>query len=232
MGQQDCVTAVQALHLDSAPMMRQSPVCHDLASSRELSIPDETQSMDRTPPAPASTEGSSLQCSEPASPMPIEMMSAKQPQLRTDTKIKDTAFITHALLRKHYKYLLPWLSNQPETPVEEEDPYGSSATSKNCMAGEFHAMSLRIFCDISTAIYDDVRRREEEILPESPQQEPWIRNKQNESRMVLCRTFNEHYVRLVTTVVLEQARRLAEIRIRLHRRYALAKRWDSSPDLG
>jgi hypothetical protein len=35
--------------------------------------------------------------------------------------------------------------------------------------------------------------------------------------MVLCRTINEQYLRLVLALVLELARRIAEIRIRIRR---------------
>jgi hypothetical protein len=121
---------------------------------------------------------------------------------------------------------VPWVSKQPETPVEEERTYSARSTSENRMADEFRRLSLSHFAELSTAVYCDVRRRDELASPASPQPprpEPWMRNKQNESRMVLCRTVNAQYHRLVMAVVLEQARRLAEIRIRIHRRCLIVK---------
>ena len=161
-------------------------------------------------------------------PSPIEIETPKLPPASCNSTGKDPAYTTHALLRKHFNYLLPWVSNQPETPCEDDNTStsGTDTTSETRMADEFRRMSTQHFTDLSTAIYRDVRRREQESSPESPQPprwEPCMRNRQNESRMVLCRTINEQYYGLVMAVVLEQARRLAEIRIRLFRRGFISK---------
>ena len=161
-------------------------------------------------------------------PSPIEIETPKLPPASCNSRSRDPAYTTHALLRKHFNYLLPWVSNLPETPFEDDSAStgGTDTTAENRMADEFRRMSTQHFTDLSTAIYRDVRRREQESSPESPQPprwEPCMRNKQNESRMVLCRTINEQYHRLVMAVVLEQARRLADIRIRILRRDLVSK---------
>lgn len=119
---------------------------------------------------------------------------------------------TQALLQKHISYLEPWVSKQPLPLLGDEKPSESGSKIEN----DFRRMSLPAFADLSTAIYRDVRRREQESSPQSPnppQTPGWERNKENEARMVLCRTINEQYLRLVLALVLELARRIAEIRI-------------------
>ena len=151
---------------------------------------------------------------------PTDADFKKEPQPQLDHILKDPDLTTHALLRKHYKYLLPWLSNQPR-PSADATNIESEALSYKQMTEEFRQLSLSHFTELSWAIYHDVRRREQDALLESttgqPQVETWTRNKQNESRMVLCRILNEHFYRLITAVVLEQARRLSEIRIKIYR---------------
>lgn len=119
---------------------------------------------------------------------------------------------TQALLQKHISYLEPWVSKQPLPFPSDEKPSDSESKIEN----DFRRMSLPAFADLSMAIYKDVRRREQESSPQSPnppQTPGWERNKENEARMVLCRTINEQYLRLVLALVLELARRIAEIRI-------------------
>lgn len=169
-----------------------------------------------------------IRCVSEQGSHPIEVTLSTHAPSSSESKVKDSTFVMHALLRKHYKYLLPWLSNQPETPVEEASVERLGRNADNETADQFRRLSLHNFAELSAVIYSEVRRREE-ILPESAQpsmQEPWTRNKQNEARMVLCRVVKKQYHRLVMAVVLEQARRLAEIRIRLYRRHAIAKGWN------
>ena len=133
---------------------------------------------------------------------------------------KDTQLATHDVLCKHYEYLLLWVSSQPGSPVEDSSGETSNTSSDSRMSSELRQMSLRHFTDLSGAIYRDVRRREKDSSPERTplyKCEPWTRNRQNESRMVLCRTINEHFYHLVMALVLEQARRLAALRMRMHR---------------
>ena len=127
---------------------------------------------------------------------------------------------TQTLLQKHIAYLEPWVSKQPLLDLEK----ASKAEGK--IEHDFRRMSLPAFSDLSTAIYKDVRRREQESSPQSPnppQTPGWDgRTKENEARMVLCRTINEQYLRLVLALVLELARRIAEIRIELRRQAVVA----------
>lgn len=209
---------------DASPIEITTPV--DLTTPIEVTSPVEvTSPIEVTFPIGAMT---SIAITSPIAITPrIEVVPSKQPQSNSESKTKDQAFATHALLRKHYKFLLPWVSKQPETPIEERSMSSAHSMSENRMADEFRRMSLSHFAELSTAVYCDVRRRDEQVSPASPQPprpEPWTRNKQNESRMVLCRTVNEQYHRLVMALVLEQARRLAEIRIRIHRRNLVSQR--------
>jgi hypothetical protein len=119
---------------------------------------------------------------------------------------------SQALLQKHIAYLEPWVSKQPFPANEEPE------TAESRIEDELRRMSLPAFTDLSTAIYRDVRRREQESSPGSPnppQTPAWDR--EHAPRMVLCRTINEQYLRLVLALVLELARRIAEIRIRIRR---------------
>ena len=122
---------------------------------------------------------------------------------------------TQALLQKHIAYLEPWVSKQPLLDLEK------AGKPESKIENDFRRMSLPAFADLSTAIYKDVRRREQESSPQSPnppQTPGWDgRTKENAARMVLCRTINEQYLRLVLALVLELARRIAEIRIELKR---------------
>ena len=143
--------------------------------------------------------------------------------------VLDPAHAARELLQKHFNYLMPWVSSQPS---DDDDPEETIADST--VTNELSRMSMQSFTELSTAIYRDVRRREQESSPESPYPPKWdqcIRNRQNDSRMVLCRTINEQFYRLVLALVLEQARRLVEIRIRLDRRAAMTKR-ATSPLIG
>jgi hypothetical protein len=119
---------------------------------------------------------------------------------------------SQALLQKHIAYLEPWVSRQPFPANEEPE------AAENRIEDELRRMSLPAFTDLSTAIYRDVRRREQESSPGSPnppQTPGWDR--EHAPRMVLCRTINEQYLRLVLALVLELARRIAEIRIGIRR---------------
>lgn len=160
------------------------------------------------------------------SPTDAEFRKQSQPHACPEHILKDPDLTTHALLRKHYKYLLPWVSSQPKPSANAEN-IESEALSYQRMTEEFRQLSLSHFTDLSWAIYHDVRRREQDALLElvtgQPQVETWTRNKQNESRMVLCRILNDHFYRVITAVVLEQARRLSEIRIRIYRSGILTK---------
>lgn len=123
---------------------------------------------------------------------------------------------TESVLQKHFNYLEPWVSKQPISPGEEIDG------SESRVADELRRMSLSSFTDLSKAIYRDVRRREQENSPDSPNppQTPWetsMRNKEVEARMIMCRTINGQYLRLVLALVLELARRIADIRIGVKR---------------
>lgn len=135
-----------------------------------------------------------------------------------------TNLASHDVLRKHHEYLLPWVSSQSGSPVE--DNFENSNIIGNHMTDEFRQMSLRHFTDLSEAIYRDVRRREKDCSPERTprlKSEPWTRNKHNESRMILCRTINEQFYHLVMALVLEQAQRLAQLRMKLHRYGLISK---------
>lgn len=140
-----------------------------------------------------------------------------KPQLDENQDSKSKA---QSLLEKHIAYLEPWVSKQPFSPNEE----CQTQSSESRIDEELRRMSLPAFTDLSKAIYRDVRRREQETSPESPnppQTPGWdgcVRNRENEARMVLCRTINEQYLRLVLALVLELARRIAEIRIGVRRR--------------
>lgn len=116
------------------------------------------------------------------------------------------------LLQKHMAYLEPWISKQPIFTKDE----GNSPESK--IESEMRRMSLAAFTDLSTAIYKDVRRRENEsspLSPNPPQTPGTPGHKENDARMVLCRTINEQYLRLVLALVLELARRIAGIRVEI-----------------
>lgn len=131
------------------------------------------------------------------------------------------------LLQKHFDYLMPWISSQPSAENEDE------AVSESKIAHDFHCMSMRHFTEMSTAIYRDVRRRESQPSPNDVHPRvSWdqcIRNAQNESRILLCRTINEQFNRLVLALVLEQSRRLTELKIRARRKAVAAERVGSSP---
>ena len=125
---------------------------------------------------------------------------------------QDSNTKSQALLQKHMAYLEPWVSRQPFPTNEEPE------TTENRIEDELRRMSLPAFTDLSTAIYRDVRRREQESSPGSPNPPHtpgWDR--EHAPRMVLCRTINEQYLRLVLALVLELARRIAEIRIQIRR---------------
>ena len=193
-------------------------------SSAKISMrPVSTDKSQRQPNRSLSIEtpkSGSFEYLEQTTSSPAALETGSFVQRRAVTRNKDPDILMHALLRRHYKYLLPWISTQPEPRMEDGDADGPDADSYKRMTDEFRQLSLPHFTDLSGAIYRDVRRRED-ASPDSPQQlkqELWMRNRQNEARMVLCRTVNEHLNRLVTVVVLEQARRLAEIRIKIHRR--------------
>ena len=116
------------------------------------------------------------------------------------------------LLQKHIAYLEPWVSKQP-FPANE-----ITEDSESRLEDELRRMSLPAFTDLSTAIYRDVRRREQESSPGSPnppQTPGWDR--EHAPRMVLCRTINAQYLRLVLALVLELARRITETRIAIKR---------------
>lgn len=157
---------------------------------------------------------------------PSDAEFQKEPQPYSEAILKDPDITTHAVLRKHYKYLLPWLSSQPKPRADAEN-IEAEALSYRQMTNEFRQLSLSHFMDLSWAIYQDVRRREQTALYESVsgrlQLELWTKTKQNESRMVLCRILNDHFYRVITAVVLEQARRLSDLRIRIYRSGILAK---------
>ena len=117
---------------------------------------------------------------QPPSSNPPIVVSPRYPQTNPDGRFKEHAFATHALLRKHYKYLLPWVSQLPATPVEEANAKSARIASDFRMADEFRRMSMSGFTDLSTAVYCDVRRRDEQSSPASPQpyiSEPWMRNR-------------------------------------------------------
>lgn len=142
--------------------------------------------------------------------MPNELRREYQPE------IEEHKSRTESLLLKHFNYLEPWVSKQPISPTEESDG------SESRVEDELRRMSPSSFTDLSKAIYRDVRRREQESSPDSPNppQTPWdgsFRNREVEARMVMCRTINEQYLRLVLALVLELARRIAEIRIGVKR---------------
>lgn len=144
------------------------------------------------------------------------------PQRKTRHRVRDPSLRIQALLCKHFNYLLPWISDQPLTTLLEENADDGNASSEIPMADDFRWMPLRSFVDLSTAIYRDVRRREKETSFQQPQPDKLMpcttTADLTNSRMTLCRTINEQYHRLVIAVVLEQARRVAEIRIRGRKR--------------
>lgn len=176
-------------------------------------------------PAPRSDSYSALGIDGGAR-TPVET-GCKLPSIsRTTRRSRHYDRATHEKLRKHYDYLLSWVSNQHDNLAGSDQVDDTATASDNHLTDEFREMSLRHFTDLSCVIYQDVRRRENDGSPERAQPskfEPWTRNKQNESRMVLCRTINEQFSRLVTALVFEQARRLAELRIRMQRHDLVTK---------
>ena len=202
------------------PAGSKKPPNHSSKSSRSLQVTHEThpetaESLPRLCP-----KRSALPRSEDGAIDRMENGRGPASTSRSQHRNKDTQLATHDVLCKHYEYLLPWVSSQPGSPVEDSSDEMSTMSSDSRMISELRQMSLRHFTDLSGAIYRDVRRREKDSSPERTplyKSEPWTRNKQNEARMVLCRTINEHFYHLVMALVLEQARRLAELRMRMHR---------------
>ena len=158
-----------------------------------------------------------------------ESNDASKSNRSSGTHKPDDLLATQTLLRKHFDYLMPWISSQPADDDETSEEAISSDTK---IDSELCCMSIEHFTDLSTAIYRDVRRREQQPSPGDTYPQKWdqcMRNRQNEARMVLCRTINEQFHRLVLALVLEQARRLAELRVRINRKALVASRLALSP---
>ena len=157
-----------------------------------------------------------------ATPLEVKINRPDDCSSTQSDETQDRKSKTQTLLEKHIAYLEPWVSKQPFSPNEERQTQPQSSESR--IDDELRRMSISAFTDLSKAIYRDVRQREQESSPESPnppQTPGWdgcVRNRENEARMVLCRTINEQYLRLVLALVLELARRIAEIRIGERRR--------------
>lgn len=196
-----------------------SNTSEEALGSSKATFPANSRPLESLPALPI--ESASVQCVEGEAKIPMEIACKPPSTSRTTRRLRHHDHAMYEKLRKHYDYLLSWLSNQHEDFVKNDPIHDTAIGSDNTMDDEFRQMSLRHFTDLSSVIYQDVRRRENDGSPERPQPstfEPWMRNKRNESRMVLCRTINEQFSRLVVALVLEQARRLAELRIKMQRR--------------
>lgn len=171
-------------------------------------------------------DSSSAHCIEREAKISVDI-ERKLPSIsRPKGRSKHYDHAAHEKIRKHYDYILSWVSNKRDHLTGDDPVDDITIASDNHLSDEFRQMTLRDFTDLSCVIYQDVRLRENDGSPERPQPskfEPWTRNQLNESRIVLCRAINEQFSRLVTALVLEQARRLAELRIRMQRHDLVTK---------
>ena len=61
----------------------------------------------------------------------------------SDSLMRDPDITSHAVLRKHYKHLLPWLSNQPKPCADAENIEAEALSYRQISP---RAVSLNIYC--------------------------------------------------------------------------------------